>query len=89
LIELLLFIDYKKIMSLQYISDNKGQTTGVFIPIEEWNNLKNKFKGIEAEELDIPSWQLAELDKRVTNFRNNQTQTLDFNQAIEDIENGL
>jgi hypothetical protein len=76
-------------MSLQYISDNKGQTTGVFIPIEEWNNLKNKFKGIEAKELDIPSWQLAELDKRVTNFRNNQTQTLDFNQAIEDIENGL
>jgi len=76
-------------MSLQYISDNKGQTTGVFIPIEEWNNLKNKFKGIEAEELDIPSWQLTELDKRVTNFRNNQTQTLDFNQAIEDIENGL
>ena len=39
-------------MSLQYISDNKGQTTGVFIPIEEWNNLKNKFKGIEDEELD-------------------------------------
>jgi hypothetical protein len=46
-------------MSLQYISDNKGQTTGVFIPIEEWNNLKNKFKGIEDEEIDIPSRQIA------------------------------
>jgi hypothetical protein len=89
LIELLLFIDYKKIMSLQYISDNKGQTTGVFIPIEEWNNLKSKFKGIEAEELDIPSWQLAELDNRVEEYRKNPTQTIDFNQAIEDIENDI
>jgi hypothetical protein len=35
-------------MSLEYISDNKSHTTGVFIPIQEWNNLKTKFKGIEA-----------------------------------------
>jgi hypothetical protein len=76
-------------MSLQYISDNKGQTTGVFIPIEEWNNLKNKFKGIEAEELDIPSWQLAELDNRVKDYRKNPTQTVDFNQVIEDLEKSL
>jgi hypothetical protein len=76
-------------MSLQYISDNKGQTTGVFIPIEEWNNLKNKFKGIEAEELDIPSWQLAELDNRVKDYRKNPTQTVDYNQVIEDIEKGI
>lgn len=63
-------------MSLQYISDNKGQTTGVFIPIEEWNNLKNKFKGIEAEELDIPSWQLAELDNRIEEYKKNPAQTI-------------
>ena len=73
-------------MSLQYISDNKGQTTGVFIPIEEWNNLKNKYKGIEEEELEIPSWQVSKLDNRVDEYRKNPTQTLDFNQAIEDIE---
>jgi hypothetical protein len=63
-------------MSLQYISDNKGQTTGVFIPIEEWNNLKNKFKGIEAEGLDIPSWQLAELDNRIEEYKKNPAQTI-------------
>ena len=76
-------------MSLQYISDNKGQTTGVFIPIEEWNNLKNKYKGIEEEELEIPSWQLSELDNRVEEYRKNPTQTLDFNQAMKDIENDI
>jgi len=34
-------------MSLQFISDSMGQTTGVFIPINEWNELKDKYKGIE------------------------------------------
>ena len=76
-------------MSLQYISDNKGQTTGVFIPIEEWNNLKNKYKGIEEEELEIPSWQVSELDNRVEEYRKNPGQILDFNQAMEDIENNI
>jgi hypothetical protein len=40
-------------MNLQYISDSKGQTAGVFIPIKEWNELKNKYKGIEFEEIDF------------------------------------
>lgn len=38
-------------MNLQYISDNRGKTTGVFIPIEEWEGLKSKFKGLEEVEL--------------------------------------
>ena len=38
-------------MNLQYISDNRGKTTGVFIPIQEWEVLKSKFKGLEEVEL--------------------------------------
>lgn len=38
-------------MNLQYISDSRGKTTGVFIPIQEWEGLKSKFKGLEEEEL--------------------------------------
>jgi hypothetical protein len=39
-------------MHFQYISDQNGITTGVYIPIEEWNRLK---KYIENEETsDIP-----------------------------------
>ena len=75
-------------MSLQYISDNNGKTTGVFIPIEEWNKLKNKFKGLEDEEMVIPSWQLEELDKRIKEYEINPDQTLDFNEAMNDIEKG-
>lgn len=38
-------------MNIQYISDYKGNTTGVFIPIQEWEGLKSKFKGLEEVEL--------------------------------------
>ena len=38
-------------MHLQYISDFNGKTTGVFIPIQEWESLKSKFTGLEEEEL--------------------------------------
>jgi len=38
-------------MNLQYISDNRGKTTGIFIPIQEWESLKAKFKGLEEEVL--------------------------------------
>ena len=30
-------------MLLQFIHDNKGNTTGVFIPIEEWQTMKTKY----------------------------------------------
>lgn len=31
---------YVIIMNIQYISDSKGQTTGVFIPIKEWDDIE-------------------------------------------------
>jgi hypothetical protein len=34
-------------MKLQVIQDNKGKTTGVYIPIQEWNVLKKRYKDLE------------------------------------------
>ena len=76
-------------MNLQYISDSTGQTTGVFIPIKEWNELKNKFKGIEQEGIDIPDWHVEVVQKRLEDFKNNPDEALDFNEAMDDIENEL
>lgn len=73
-------------MSLQFISDNNGLTTGVFIPIEEWNNLKSKFKGLDEEELSVPEWHFKEIDKRLEDYKKNPNQVLDFNQAMDEIE---
>lgn len=38
-------------MNLQYISDKKGKTTGVFIPIQDWESLKERFCGLEETDL--------------------------------------
>jgi hypothetical protein len=67
-----------KITSLQYISDSTGQTTGVFIPINEWNDLKNKFKGIEQEEIGVPEWQMDIVRERALSYKNDPKQVLAF-----------
>ena len=76
-------------MNLQYISDNKGQTTGVFIPIKEWNELKNKYKGIEQEEVDVPKWKKNVVRKRIDNYNKNPKQGMDFNSTMDNIEKEL
>ncbi|MBP7152399.1 MAG: addiction module protein [Paludibacteraceae bacterium] len=76
-------------MNLQYILDSSGQTTGVFIPIKEWNELKNKYKGIEQEEVDIPEWHKDVVRKRLDVYKKNPGQALDFDSAMDDIEKEL
>lgn len=56
-------------MSLQYITDDQGQTTGVFIPIREWNNLKSKYEGIEEDAYTVPEWQREIVRERIKNTK--------------------
>lgn len=74
-------------MNLQFLSDNTGKTTGVFIPISDWNELKTKYKDIE--EFDIPEWQVKEVQKRLSDYKNNPELAMDFNSAIDDLEKDL
>ena len=87
-----MFIEYFKadiLMSVQYITDSNGQTTGVFIPIKEWNNLKTKFKDIEKEGLDVPEWHQEVVRERMELYRKNPDQALDFDAAMNEIEKDL
>lgn len=76
-------------MNLQYISDTSGQTTGVFIPIEEWNALKSKFRGIEKEEISIPGWHKDLVRERMEEYKINPGEAIDFDPALDEIENEL
>jgi hypothetical protein len=76
-------------MNLQYISDSNGQTTGVFIPINEWNKLKSKYKGIDQEEVEIPDWQKNLVRQRLDDYRKNPGSAMDFDSAIDEIEKEL
>ncbi len=42
-------------MSLQFIQNEKGKPTGVFIPINEWKQMKAQYKNLETWEEPEPS----------------------------------
>ena len=63
---------------IQYIANTTGETTGVYIPITEWEKLKLKFTDLENEIDIIPNWHKEILDKRLANYINNPEQALNF-----------
>ena len=75
-------------MNLQYIHDNHGNATGVFIPIEEWQSLKKKYDGLQQEELkslDIPEWHKKILDERLEDYRKNHDNSVDFEVTMKSV----
>jgi hypothetical protein len=80
-------------MTLQFIHDNRGNTTGVFIPIEEWQSLKSKYTDLQKEEAEnvvsLASWQKQIIDERLNDYYNDPTNVADFDTTIDEIEKGL
>lgn len=76
-------------MNIQYIPDSKGQTMGGFIPISEWNSLKNKYKGIEQEEVDISEWHKDMVRQRLEDYRKKPGSAMDFESTMDDIDKEL
>jgi predicted DNA-binding protein (UPF0251 family) len=80
-------------MTIQFIHDNKGNTTEVFIPIEEWQALKLKYTELQKEEANtitnISNWQKNIIDERLNDYYQNATDVLDFDETINDIEKNL
>lgn len=80
-------------MTLQFIHDNRGNTTGVFISIEEWQTLKSKYTDLQKEEaenvVELASWQKQIIDDRLSDYYKNPTDVTDFDKTIDDIEKGL
>ncbi len=42
-------------MKIQVIQDDKGRTTGIYIPINQWRQLKKKYKGLQRIEPEEPA----------------------------------
>lgn len=80
-------------MTLQFIHDNKGNTTGVFIPIEEWQTLKTKYAELQKEEakntFELAQWQKKVIDERLNEYYDNPNDVVDFDKTIDDIEKSL
>jgi hypothetical protein len=80
-------------MTLQFIHDNRGNTTGVFIPIEEWQYLKTKYSELQKEEsenvFEFAPWQKQIIDERLNDYYQNAKDLADFDKTIDDIEKRL
>ena len=80
-------------MTLQFIHDNRGNTTGVFIPIEEWQTLKTRYAELQKEEseniIELSPWQKQVIDERLNDYYKNPGSSLDFDKTIDDIEAGV
>jgi len=76
---------------VQFIHDNKGNTTGVFIPIEEWQILKLKYIELQNEETfsELSDWQKNTLEERLEDYDKNQDQVEDFDQLLKDIAKNI
>ncbi len=80
-------------MTLQFIHDTKGNTTGVFIPIEDWQNLKAKYSDLLKEEaentVELAPWQKQILEDRLSDYYKNPKDIQDFKKTIDDIKKSL
>ena len=80
-------------MTLQFIHDHKGNTTGVFIPIEEWQSLKTKYTELQKEEAEnvttLSTWQKQIIDERINDYYNNPNEVTSFDSTMDDIEKEL
>ncbi len=58
-------------MSLQIIQDGKGKATGIYIPMNEWKELKRQYKDLEMLEYKEPTKEqiLRELKEAVTELK--------------------
>ena len=65
-------------MKLQVLQDNFGNQTGVFIPIQDWENIKRSYPNIEKVDQDLPQWQKDILDIRLADLNNpNKLESID------------
>jgi hypothetical protein len=80
-------------MTLQFIHDNKGNTTGVFLPIEEWQTLKAKYTELQKEEaenlMELAPWQKQIIDERLNDYYKNPEDMAAFDKTLDAIEKTL
>lgn len=69
-------------MPLQFIHDYNGVTTGVIIPIEEWNRITEKYTDLE----ELPTWQKDLIDKRLDFVKNHPNQLIPITDFIKELD---
>lgn len=73
-------------MSLQYLSNEKGQVTAVQVPIEEWELLKSKYPDLDAIDNDLSVWQKDLINTRLSAINQNPDRILPIDSLIAELD---
>ena len=73
-------------MGLQYSTDNSGKATGVFIPMQSWEEFKEKYKLSDDAFWGLSSEQVQALNQRIEEHLANPTGTLVWQDAKHQLE---
>jgi hypothetical protein len=69
-------------MQPQYTYDKSGNPIGVFLPIEDWNNITERYSDIE----DLPQWQKDIIDQRLLHLQQYPEQVTSLNDFITELD---
>jgi hypothetical protein len=73
-------------MVLQYIHDTKGNTTGVFIPIEEWKKIKHQYPDVDDLNKYLPKWEKDFIDNRLEKIDKNPERLQPIENLFEELK---
>jgi hypothetical protein len=74
-------------MKPQIIQDSSGHETGVFIPIDKWNLIKDSYPDIENVDIEIPQWQKDLLDERLAAIQSSPSKVKPIDSLITILDN--
>jgi hypothetical protein len=80
-------------MNVQYIYDTHGKATGIFIPINEWQDFLKRYKDLQIlevkDEEELKSWQKEIIDQRLNDYYENPNDVIDFEITIANVRKML
>ena len=71
-------------MTPQYTYDTYGRPIGVFLPIEDWDLLRNKY--LDFDNGEIAQWHKEILDKRVEILVNNPNDVTPLDEFLKEMD---
>jgi len=77
----------RRIMPVNYVSDNTGSTIAVQIPIEEWKRIKNKYPDVDDLDGDLPDWQKQIIDQRLQAIAGDPNRLRPIEELFEELDN--
>ena len=76
-------------MGLQYINDDRGQATGVFIPIQAWEDLKVNYKLSDEVCSEFSAEQKQMLQQRIEAYLAAPSATFAWQEVHHQLEDQL